>query len=359
MQDPFMKGAMVFEHPYVATGIGSFPHKDRNEVFQLVLQYFPDIPFWPQLPKRSFLEGMVVQYSEGFPSIKRDEKEQRVWIDTFQGFDKEVEKFYRFLEERKLESFEITEEFAIGLGLLKTLTSEDHRKEMKYMKGQITGPITFGLSLTDEQQKPIFYDPTLRDILIKHLSTKAQWMERRFGDLFPAIKTIIFFDEPSLSSFGSAFSGLNRQEVILSLNECFSAVRGLKGIHCCGNTDWSMLLSTDLDILSFDAYGYLETLSLYPRELKTFLEKGGILAWGIVPTSEDIRKEDALSLIERFKKGVEALSRKGIDRALLQRAILTPSCGTASLPIPLAERVCQVTAEVSKRLREGRSGIRD
>jgi hypothetical protein len=86
--------------------------------------------------------------------------------------------------------------------------------------------------------------------------------------------------------------------------------------------------------------------------LKAFLEKGGILAWGIVPTSEDILKENALSLVERFKKGIGILSKKGIDRALLQRAILTPSCGTASLSIPLAERVCQVTAEVSKRLRE-------
>jgi hypothetical protein len=128
--------------------------------------------------------------------------------------------------------------------------------------------------LADEEQRPIFYEPTLREILIRHLSLKAQWMEKRFNDLLPGIKTMIFFDEPSLSSFGSAFSGLNREEVIVSLNECFDAVSGLKGVHCCGNTDWSLLLSTDLDILSFDAYGYLETLALYPKELRKFLEKG-------------------------------------------------------------------------------------
>jgi hypothetical protein len=86
-----------------------------------------------------------------------------------------------------------------------------------------------------------------------------------------------------------------------------------------------VLLSTNLDILSFDAYGYLETLSLYPKELKAFLERGGILAWGIVPTSEAIIKEDAKSLVGRFKEGVEALSKKGIDRTLLERVILTPS----------------------------------
>jgi methionine synthase II (cobalamin-independent) len=343
---------MEFQYSFVATGIGSFPHQDEKEVIPLILRNFPDIPFWPQLPKRSFSEGMVVQYSEGFPSLRWNEKEQKVWVDTSRGFDKEIERFYQHLEGGELEPFEITKDFARGLRILKDLATEDHRKELKYIKGQIAGPITFGLALADPEGKSIFYDTTLRDILIKHLSLKAQWMEKRFNDLFPGIPTIIFFDEPSLSSFGSAFSGLNREEVVQSLNECFGAVKGLKGTHCCGNTDWSVLLSTNLDILSFDAYDYLETLSLYPKELKAFLERGGILAWGIIPTSEKVAKEDAHSLVVRFRRGIETLSNKGIDPVLLQKAILTPSCGTASLPISLAERVCQLTAEVSRRLRE-------
>jgi methionine synthase II (cobalamin-independent) len=343
---------MEFQHPFITTGIGSFPHPDEEEVFRLIFQNFPEIPFWPQLPRRSFLEGMVVQYSEGFPSLKWSEKEQRVWVDTSHGFDKEIENFYQDLEGSELKPFEITKDFARGLRILEDLTSKDHRKEIKYIKGQITGPITFGLALTDLEGKSIFYDPTLRDILIKHLSMKARWMEKRFNDLFPGIPTIIFFDEPSLASFGSAFSGLNREDVVQSLNGCFEAVKGFRGIHCCGNTDWSVLLSTNLNILSFDAYGYLETLSLYPKELRTFLERGGILAWGIVPTSEEVIKEEANNLVKRFKEGVETFSKKGIDQALLQRAIITPSCGTASLSIPLAERVCELTAEVSKRLRD-------
>ena len=343
---------MEFQDPFIPTGIGSFPHLDDKEVFRLIFQSFPEIPFWPQLPKRSFLEGMVLQYSEGFPSLRWNEKEQKVWVDTSNGFDKEIEKFYQHLEGNDLKPFEITQDFAKGLRILKDLTSEDNRREIKYIKGQIAGPITFGLALTDPEGKSIFYDPTLRDILIKHLSMKSRWMEKRFNDLFPGIRTIIFFDEPSLSSFGSAFSGLNRDDVVHSLNECFEAVKGLKGTHCCGNTDWSLLLSTNLNILSFDAYGYLETLSLYPKELRTFLERDGILAWGIVPTSEAILKEDAKSLVKRFREGIETLNKKGIDPILLQRVIITPSCGTASLSIPLAEKVCELTAEVSKRLRD-------
>ena len=345
---------MEFQYSFITTGIGSFPHQDEKEVFQLILKNFPEIPFWPQLPKRSFLEGMVVQYSKGFPCLRWNEKEQKVWIDTSHGFEKEIERFYQRFEENDLEPFQITEDYARGLRILKDLSSKNHRKKIKYLKGQITGPITFGLSLADQEQKPIFYDPSLRDILVKHLSLKARWLEKKFHDLFPGIPTIIFFDEPSLSSFGSAFSSLNREDVIHSLNECFDTVKGLKGSHCCGNTDWSVLLSTHLDILSFDAFGYLEMLSLYPKDLNAFLERGGILAWGIVPTSDAILKEDAQSLVKRFKEWVKTLSKKGTDQTLLQRAIITPSCGMASLSVPLAEKVCQLTSQVSKRLRENR-----
>ena len=343
---------MEFQYAFAPTGIGSFPHQDEKEVFRLILQNFPEIPFWPQLPKRSFLEGMLVQYSEGFPCLRWNEKEQKVWIETSQGFDKEIEKFYQRFEENNLEPFHITEDFARGVRILRDLSSKENRKKIKYIKGQITGPVTFGLALADQEQKPVFYDPSLRDILVKHLSLKARWLEKKYEDLFPGIPPILFFDEPSLSSFGSAFSGLNREDVIRSLNECFDAVKGLKGAHCCGNTDWSVLLSTRLDVLSFDAFDYLETLSLYAKDLNAFLERGGILAWGIVPTTEAIIKEDAQSLVKRFKEGVKTLSKKGIDPTLLRRAIITPSCGMASLSVPLAEKVCRLTAEVSKKLRE-------
>ncbi len=347
---------MAFTDSFLSTSIGSFPHLDEREVLPIILRNFPHIPFWPQLPKRSFFEGMVAQYSEGFPCLKLKEKEQRLWVDTSSDFEKEVEEFYVAIERVDLDTFRISEQYARGLRLLNDLSqNEEIRQKIKYIKGQITGPITFGLALADQEKKPIFYDPTLREVLIHHLSFKARWLEKKFLDLFPGVPTIIFFDEPGLSALGSAFSGLNREDVILSLNQCFSAVHGLKGIHCCGNTDWSLLLETDLNILSFDAYGYLENLSLYPKELKTFLERGGILAWGIVPTSEDVLKEDVQSLMERLKKGVEVLVREGIDPVLLKQGFLTPSCGTGSLPIPLAEKVCQLTGEVSSRLREKES----
>ena len=184
---------MEFKDPFIATGIGSFPHKEEKELFPLTLRDFPHIPFWPQLPKRSFLEGMVAQYSEGFPSLKLDEKNQKLWVETSSGFEKEVERFYLSVEKGETDPFRISEDYAGGLRLLKDLSREEVRKKIKYIKGQITGPITFGLALTDQEKRPIFYNSTLREILISHLSFKARWLEKRFHELFPVVPTIIFF----------------------------------------------------------------------------------------------------------------------------------------------------------------------
>ena len=196
------------------------------------------------------------------------------------------------------------------------------------------------------------YDDILADALAKHLRLKAAWQERVLRELSP--NTIIFVDEPYMNSFGSAFVSLSRPQVITLLEEVFKGISGLKGIHCCGNTDWSVLLETSVDILSLDAYNYGYSLSLYPVEVKAFVERGGIIAWGIVPNDEDVlAKETADSLVHRLEETVGALAKKGIDADLLMdRCLVTPSCTLSPLSPQAATNALELTAEVARRLRE-------
>jgi hypothetical protein len=53
----------------LASMIGSLPYKDENKAVAIVLRYQIDMPAWPQLPKRAYVENMYTQYSEGFPGI--------------------------------------------------------------------------------------------------------------------------------------------------------------------------------------------------------------------------------------------------------------------------------------------------
>ena len=88
-----------FELNGLATAIGSMPHVDPQEACSLVLNYLPEIPTWPQLCNRSFLENMYVQFSEGFPGIVLEE--ERIWVDRNQDLSKSLEQLYAaYLENR-------------------------------------------------------------------------------------------------------------------------------------------------------------------------------------------------------------------------------------------------------------------
>jgi len=125
----------------------------------------------------------------------------------------------------------------------------------------------------------------------------------------------------------------------LSLRIIFTAE-----VHCCGNTDWPLVLSTSIDLLSFDAYNYAHTVSLLPREVTAFLDRGGSIAWGLIPNMEDqIAKETVGTLLKRFESYMDNLYRKGMDLdLLLERSMITPQCGLGGLDETNAERVLEL-----------------
>jgi hypothetical protein len=226
------------------------------------------------------------------------------------------------------------------------------------LKGQVTGPFTLGTNLLDQDRRCAYYDPQLRDVIVRTVVMKAAWQMTRlrtFGQ-----RVMIFFDEPALLGFGSqTFLTISREDVLGDLNEVAAAIHalgGLTGVHCEANTDWSLLMETDLDILDFDAYDHMQAITLHPAELRAFLERGGSLGWGIVPTldREAAATETLASLLARFDEGVERLVRKGFDRELLlRRALITPSCGAGGvLSEPLAERVLSLLRQLSITLRD-------
>ncbi len=338
-----------------ATAIGSFPHGDAIECCRYIFRSFPEIPLWPQLSSLGIRENMYIQFSEGLPFTKIDEGKKRMFFQIPDDTSGGLEQFYQRVLGDDLDSFAITENHSNGLYTFLDLIEKNkaHISSAKYIKGQITGPISFSLTVTDQNNKSIFYIDEMRDVVVKGLVMKAKWQIRRLKNYFPEI--ILFIDEPYLVSLGSAFVSLQKQEVIQCINEIICGIHdegAIAGIHCCGNTDWSVLMETDVDILSFDTYGYLDTLSLYIKELARFLDRGSVLAWGIVPTSDKALQEDDKSLVNRLTNGIKIFLQKGLDEEkLLGASLITPSCGTGTLPVELAERVIELTKGVSSALK--------
>jgi methionine synthase II (cobalamin-independent) len=322
--------------PFLTTGIGSLPHRDALEATMLILNTF-DIPFWPQLPRLSFRELMIPQYSEGLPFLKMDEQKETIWVER--NSSDELERFYESWTEKSRIS--ISEDHAQGLHtFLRTVKT----KRFEYLKGHVTGPLTFTLGLKDHTGKPVYFDEEFREISLMLLKAKTRWQLAQLKE--HADEVIIFIDEPILSALGSSgYLGVSNTEASRLLKELIEVIRsegGISGIHCCGNADWQMVINCGPDIINFDAYDYTGTLSLYPEEFRTFLEKGGCLAWGIVPTSEAIAGESPESIRKRFQEGLEKLSFHIPRDLIFSNILLTPSCGTGSRTVEETLKIFQI-----------------
>jgi len=324
--------------------IGSLPYKDAGKACDLVLRYIKDLPAWPQLPKRAYAENMYTQYSEGFPGIVI--KDNKTFVDRTQDLAKPLEQFYTDYFAGDFSKYGVSPEYAAGLHKFLSLDIKP-----RAVKGQVTGPISWGFTITDETGKAIIYDETFGDVVPKFLRLKASWMEQALKKL--SDNTIVFLDEPYMSAFGSVGMQLSREQVVSLLNETFAGIKGKKGVHCCGNTDWSLLLQTPVDVLNFDAYNYAGSLALYTPDVKKFIERGGLVAWGIVPTdTESIMKETAPSLRDRLEEAMAPFIRAGIShKRLVEQSLLTPACGLPTVTEAAAERALQLVSELSAGIR--------
>jgi methionine synthase II (cobalamin-independent) len=368
MQEARCKGQEArdkFEPRCLATTIGSLPHTDVALGARLMIESTPEIPSWAQFPKRTFYENMMVQFTEGLPGLVEDVEGERVYFDTAApDFVEQLTDFYsRYLaateagDSSALDSFGLSSKYAAGFAEFLARLPEQKATPVM-LKGQVTGPFTLGTNLLDQDRRCSYYDDQLRDVIVKTVALKATWQMTRLSAFGP--RAMIFLDEPALLGFGSqTFLTISREDVIGDINEVVAAIHaqgGLSGVHCEENTDWSLLMETDLDILDFDAYDHVQGITLYPVELRAFLERGGSLGWGIIPTldREAAATETLPSLLERFDEGVERLARKGFERELLlRRALITPSCGAGGvLTEPLAERVLILLRQMSTHLRD-------
>lgn len=338
----------------IATGIGSMPGADPDKAVELSLRYLPEAPIWPQLPQRGFREHMDVQYSESLPGLRIDEARGKVSFNTVGDLTPALEKFFERYLEKDYGFFRITETYAPGFYALLRALKKGSPANIRFIKGHVTGPLTTGASFKDETGKDIIHNELFFDAVVKGLAMKAAW---QIEELKPFGKpVIIFIDEPAMESLGSAFSAVSSELVAEKLNEIADTIHelgGLAGIHCCGNADWSMILNTRVDIVNFDAFGYMEKVMLYPADIKKFFDRGGALAWGVVPTGAFTGNETADLLVSKLEAGIRRLEQAGIDRqTILRQSLITPSCGMGSLTTDQAEAILKLLREVSDRMQE-------
>ncbi len=329
---------------FLATGVGSLPYLEAREALDFVFRAFVDhIPFWPQLPRRSFYENMYVQFSEKLPGLTINESEKTISINTqSEIYLAELETCFHKIESKDTDYFAISRLYAEGLYLLSERLKE---KPAGWVKAQLIGPISLGLSLWDENKNSVLYNPEFEEFLPAFLSLKAAWIIRKIRQASADSKIIIFIDEPYLVAVGTSQCSLSREVIKAKINQLVDVIHSqgaLAGLHCCGNTDWELVMETNIDILNFDAYGYLDKLFLYENALAAFLKKGGIPAIGIVPNNEDL-----------LEAGLEKELFKTLEQHasfLKNGALITTSCGCSGLSVALTEKAHRLSVKLAERL---------
>lgn len=339
---------------FAATGIGSVPFQDIEATCTEILERLPSLPFWPQFVRRSHLEDMSIQFSEGLPLLEINE-EKRALVISPRDRERDLVEFYDHFLAQDTGHFSISRSHAPGLYAVLELISQDNGPDETYIKGQTVGPVTFAAGIPDLDGKPVLYNPELLEALVNGLAIKALWQVNALSRCNR--RPVIFLDEPYLSGFGSAFSPIERQEVIDLLRAVISYLKehsdALIGIHCCGNTDWSMIVEAGPDIINFDAFDYMESFLLYPDDISRFIREGGTVAWGIVPTTELTDDQSLEGLFLRLKRGLDRVREWGIDTEMLaRRSILSPACGMGTMAPEAAKTAIDILSGLSSRCQE-------
>ncbi|MDA8235631.1 MAG: hypothetical protein M0Z31_12680 [Clostridia bacterium] len=351
---------MSFKPACLATGVGSVPYDEAGQAIDFVNARLSNIPHWPQLalPGEQLINqylgpliqlGLVVEPGDKAPHFDTGQVD---WVEKLTDF------FALYLEAEETGQvpplFAFPYESALGFYTFLEQLKTKGTGGAKCLKGQVTGPVTLGLQLFDQERRSAYYHPELRDIVVKTVALQGRWQAQALKEA--GLPVIMVIDEPGLYGFGlSTHVTLKRNEIINELNTVINSVKStgtLVGVHVCANTDWSLVLEAGIDLVSFDSYQYFQGFSLYAAELKAFLERGGILAWGAVPTSEKAWQETTDSLKQMFYDQVKVLAAKGIDtQVILEQSLITPSCGTGSLSPELALKVYELTKNLSHALR--------
>lgn len=255
------------------TAMGIMPHKNVERALQLALSL--DVPFWPQLPKVSLYEDMYVQTSQSFPGIAIDFDKERLTFDT-NRFEQELDGYFARMD--MPEAFALTTEYSTVFH--KFLSKE--LKDYKAIRGQVTGPVSFGFKVLDENLKPIIYNDEARAVLFDFVQKKANVQYQALKGRNP--NAFVWLDEPGLGYVFSGLSGYNEQQAKQDYHSFVEGLDGPRGLHLCAEVNLPYLLELGAEILSFDAYQIGFMPKEYASSVAEFVEKGGIISWGIIPT---------------------------------------------------------------------------
>jgi hypothetical protein len=334
-----------------ATGVGALPHTDPRQACNEILSLFPEIPYVPTFPNRGLLETIVLNDSPRLPGGVVQEGKLR--IDPSRNLATEMEQIYLDFMDQNTAPYALTPEYYSGFP---EMSGRDLSGSL-FLKAQVTGPVTFGMQVVDQDRRPIYYDDQFADVLAKMIALRAGSCEQAMLRIPGVTATLVVLNEPYFASLGSSVVPVDRDAVAAGWQDIAGMVRGGLGIHCCSNTDWEFVIDLAPSLISFDAYTVGREFLLYPDALAGYLEGGGIVAWGIVPSQPDLFRECSDEQLYRIFAGIrDQVAGFCSPETFFRQSVITPTCGIQSGDPVTAFRIMQAARTLSLRVREEHPG---
>lgn len=301
----------------MTTAMGIMPHTNVETALRLALSL--DIPFWPQLPNASYYEDMYAQTSENFPGISINTDEEKISFYT-SAFESGLVNYSQKMAQP--ETFALSEQYSKVYHNFLTKDMSGYPA----IRGQVTGPVSFGFRVMDENSRPLIYNQEARTLLFDFIQRKVNTQYHQLKEKNP--NAFVWVDEPGLGWIFSGLSGYSDIQTKQDYRNFWDGLTGPSGLHLCASVNLPYLLELGSDILSFDAYQIELMPKGYTGAVADYITNNGIISWGIVPTdSENLNQHTPETLAVLLLGYWESVSvSTGIPvRKIAEQALLAPA----------------------------------
>ncbi|MBP1466912.1 hypothetical protein EYB53_014450 [Candidatus Chloroploca sp. M-50] len=217
---------------------------------------------------------------------------------------------------------------------------------------ELTGPVSLALQVVDDHERPLAYDLPLREALCQHTILRANWYFNQLKGV-PGLP-MVCFDEPFLDALSSPLCPLDWEAGTDMLMRTLGELPPTRALCVAGVPNWAAVLALPAEVVFFDAYEHSAGLIQAASAVAGYLDRGGMLGWGIVPHDEHaLGHENAATLVQRFESTVAYLSAAGGINAnkIYASAFISTSGRLCHLPSDRAAYAAQLCAEVASKLR--------
>lgn len=330
-------------HPGQATACGSLPHTDLDAAVALVLDALPSLPAMPSLPNRDPVEGMLGQVAWGMAGVV-------VGPDGRLEVDPDLVDPDGRIDANGVDDDGLPiEAFRSAVAFLDALAAGRHRGAVKL---QLAGPVTLGTALVRAGAAPRRAFPAAGAVVRARARALIAATRRRLPD----VDMVLVLDEPSLGAASLGDGAVGVEESVDLVSGALASVEAstVTGLHCCGVADWGSVLRSGPQLLSLPVD---IATSLRAADIGPFLERGGWVAWGAVPTGGPLGGVDGGGMPRLWRNLAarwHSLADGGVDPVLLRRrALVTPACGLAHHDERQAALALRLTALLGSRVAAG------